>query len=181
MRAPEGVEVAGDDHRLVRLDDEIVQVAQLVLALAILERQVHEEDADVIELELDDQPLDAGVEVVKAFALDARRRQERVALLAHDGHEVVDRALAVLALVGGVVPEGIGDVLGLVDHAAADRADIDLDEPDDVRILRLDEAGDSVEHPAAGTQIAGARERQMEGWSNARGVANVVDEQAQAD
>ena len=25
MRAPEGVEIAGDDHRLLRLDDEIVQ------------------------------------------------------------------------------------------------------------------------------------------------------------
>ena len=100
VRAPEGVEVAGHDHRLVRLGDEIVQISQLVLALAILERQVHEEDAHVIELELDDQPLDAGVEVVEALALDARRGQERIALLAHDGHEVVDRALAVLALVG---------------------------------------------------------------------------------
>ena len=38
-----------------------------------------------------------------------------------------------------VVPERLGDVFGLVDHAAAHRADIDLDEPDDVRILRLDE------------------------------------------
>ena len=95
----------------MRLGDEVVQVAQLVLALAILEREVHEEDADVVELELDDEALDARVEVVEAFALDARRGQERVALFAHDGHEVVDRALAVLALVGGVVPERIGDVL----------------------------------------------------------------------
>ena len=67
----------------------------------------------------------------------------------------------------------------LVDHAAADRTDIDLDEADDVRVLGLDEAGDSVENLAAGTQIAGARERQMKGRPNARGIANVVDEQAQ--
>ena len=79
------------------------------------------------------------------------------------------------------MPERIGDVFGLVDHAAADRTDVDLDEADDVRVLLLDETGDSIEHPAAGTQIAGARERQMEGRSNARGVANVVDEQAQAE
>ena len=131
--APEGVEVSGDDDRLVRLDDEIVQVAQLVLAMAVLERQVHEEHAHVVELELDDEPLDARVEVVEALALDARRGQERIALLAHDGHEVVDRALAVLALVGGVVAQRLGDVLGLVDHAAADRADVDLDQADDVR------------------------------------------------
>ena len=169
-----------DDHRLVRLDDQIVQVAQLVLALAVLERQVHEENADVVELELDDEPLDAGVEVVEALAFDARRGQECIALLAHDGHEIVDRALAVLALVGAVVAERLGDVLGLVQHAAAHRADVDLDEPDDVRILLLHEAGDGVEHAAAGAQVAGAGKRQMKGRPRARGIANVVDKQAQA-
>jgi hypothetical protein len=73
--------------------------------------------------------------------------QEGVALLAHDGHEVVDRALAVLALVSGVVAQGLGDVLGLVEHPASNRAQIDLDEPDDIRILTLHEAGYAVEHP----------------------------------
>ena len=59
VRAPEGVEVAGDDDRLGRLLDQFVQVAQLVLAVAVLDRQVHEEDAHLVQFQLDDQPLDA--------------------------------------------------------------------------------------------------------------------------
>ena len=98
----------------------LVLITVVVLTLAVFERQMDQEDAHVIELELDDQALDAGVEVVETLALDARRRQEGVALLAHDGHEIVDRGLAVLALVGRVVPECLGDVLSLVEHAAAD-------------------------------------------------------------
>src|SRR5688572_10977616 len=145
VRAPEGVEVPGDDHRFVRLDEESVQEPHLFLALAILERQVHEEDAHIVEFELDDEALDAGVEVVEPFALDARCGEEGVALLAHDGHEVVDRGLAVLALVGAVVAQRVGDVFGLVEHAAAHRADIDLDQADDVRVLCLDELGDFIE------------------------------------
>ena len=120
----------------VRLHDQIVQRAQLVLAVAELQRQVHQEHADVFELELDDEPLDPGIEVVEALAVHVRRGQERVALLAHDGHEVVDRARAVLALERRVVAELAGDVLRLVDHAGADRARVDLDEADDVRDAR---------------------------------------------
>ena len=105
VRAPEGIEVAGDDHRLGGLADQVVQRAQLVLAVAVLQRQVHQEHAHVRELELDDQPLDAGVEVVEALPVHRRGGQEGVALLAHDRHELVERVRAVLALVGGVVAE----------------------------------------------------------------------------
>jgi hypothetical protein len=69
-----------------------------------------------------DMRFDAGVEIVESFALDAWRGQEGVALFAHDGHVIIDRALAVLALVGGVVPERISNVLRLVAHATANRA-----------------------------------------------------------
>ena len=130
---------------LVELPDQLVQVAQLGVAMAELEREVHQEDAQLVELELDDQPLDAGVEIVEALALDARRGEEGVGLLAHDRHELVDRARAVLALVGGVVAERFGDQLRLVDQPGADRAGVDLDQPDDVRVLGLDEVGDAVE------------------------------------
>ncbi len=58
--------------------------AQLVLTMAELQRQMHEEDADIVEFELDDQSLDAGVEVVKTLAGHARRGQQRIGLLAHD-------------------------------------------------------------------------------------------------
>ncbi len=136
MRAPERVEVARDDDRLLRLDDQVVERAQLILAVAELQRQVHQEHADVLELELDDEPLDAGIEVVEALAVHVGRGQEGVALLAYDGHELIDRAGAVLALEGRVVAELAGDLLRLVHHAGADRAGVDLDQADDVGSAR---------------------------------------------
>src|SRR5580700_6731017 len=90
VRAPEGVEVARHDHRLGRLYDQIVQRAQLVLPVPELERQVHQEYAHIRQLEFDNQPLDAGVEVMEALAVHIGRRQEGVALLAYDRHEVID-------------------------------------------------------------------------------------------
>ena len=155
-------------------------IAQLVLALPVLECEMDQEDADIVELQLDDQALDAGVKVMEPLALDARRRQEGVALLAHDGQQVVDRALAVFALVRGVVPERVGDVLGLVDHPGTHRPDVHFDQTDDVRVFFLHEPGDAIEHLAAGAQVARARERQMKGRSDARGVTNVVDEESQS-
>ena len=69
-----------------------------------------------------------GDEAPDRNGLDQRNR------LAGDRAQVVDGARTVLALVGRVMPERIGDVLGLVDHAAADRAGIDLDQADQVRV-----------------------------------------------
>ena len=65
MVAPERVEVAGDDDGLAGALHQLVQVAQLVVAMAELQRQVHQEHRDVFQLQLDDQPLDAGLEVGK--------------------------------------------------------------------------------------------------------------------
>ena len=133
--APERVEVASHDHRLGRFLHQLEHLAQLGVAVPELERQVHEEDAHVVELELDDQPLDAGVEIVEALALDPRRGQEGIGLLVHDRHERVERARAVLALVGGVMAQRFGDDLGLVDVAGADRPGVDLDQADDVGVV----------------------------------------------
>ncbi len=121
-----------------------------------LQGQVHQEDAHVLQLELDDESLDAGIEVVKALAVHVRCGQEGVALLAHDGHQIVERARAVLALVGRVVAELAGDVLRLVHHAGANRAGIDLDQPDDIGLLGADEVGDAGEDFAIAAEIARA-------------------------
>ena len=72
---------------LLRLAHQVVEVAQLVLAVAELQRQMHQENRDVVELELDDQAFDAGIEVVKTLAAHPRRGQKGVRLLAHDGHQ----------------------------------------------------------------------------------------------
>src|SRR5688572_4023988 len=135
MLAPEGVEVAGDDDRLLRGHDEIVQMLQLRMAVTELQGKMHEKDCALLELELDDQTLDSFVEIVKALAMHSRRGQERVALVAQDREPLVQRSGAVLALVNGVVPERARDDVGLVDAARPDRPRVDLDEPDDVRVL----------------------------------------------
>ena len=133
MIAPERIEVACDDHGLARALHQLVQMAQLIVAMAEFQREVHEEDRHFLQLQLDDEPLDAGLEVVKALAFDARRGEKRIALLAHDRHQLIDGRRAVLALIRRVVTERVGDLLRLVDQARADRAGIDLDQPDEVR------------------------------------------------
>ncbi len=175
MRAPEGIEISGHDHRFVRLHDQIVQRAQLVLPMPELQRQVHEEDADILQLQLDDQALDAGVKIMEALTVHMRSRQKGVALLAHDGHQVVQRTGAVFALKCGVVAQLPGYVLGLVDHAGADRAGVHLDQANDVGLLGTDEIGDRRQHLAIAAQVTGARNGQVEGRTGAGGVANVVD------
>src|SRR6266404_6714675 len=178
VRAPEGVEVTRHDHRLRRLHDQIVQRAQLVLPLPVLEGQMHEEHAHVRQLQLDDQPLDPGIEVVEALPVHVGSGQEGVALLAHDGHELIDRAGAVLALVGRIMAELSGDVLRLVEHSSADRAGVHLDQPDDIGALGTDELGDAAQHLAVAAQVTRARHRQVKGGPGAGGVADVVDEQS---
>ena len=59
------------------------------------------------------------------------------------------------------------------------RRHVHLDEADDIRVLFLHETGDAVQDFLAGAQIARARERQVEGWPDARGISNVVDEESQ--
>ena len=77
--------------------------------------------------------------------------------------------------------ELLGDVLGLVHHAGADRAGIDLDQSDDVRVLAADEVRDAGEHPAVAAQVTGARQRQMKRRAGSGGVADVVDEQTHVE
>ena len=49
-----------------------MQVLELRVSMPELQRQVHEENRTLLELELDDEPFDAFVEIVEALALDAR-------------------------------------------------------------------------------------------------------------
>ena len=159
---------------------QVMQCAQLVLAVSVLERQVHQEDADVVQLEFDDQTLDAGVEVMEALARHTRRGQQRVRLFAHDRQQLVDGGRAVLALMGGIVADRVGDVGGLVEHAGAHRAGVDFHQTHDVRVLGADEGRDLLEHPSAAAQVAGARHRQMERRAGTGRVADVIDDQSHA-
>ncbi|CAA2962656.1 Hypothetical predicted protein, partial [Olea europaea subsp. europaea] len=152
VRSPERVEVTGNNDRLWRLHNQIVQGAKLILAVAEFQGQVHQEHTHVIELELNDQALDAGIEVVEAFAVHMRSGQECVGLLAHNGYEVVDGPRTVLALKRGIVADLAGNVLGLVHHAGTDGTGVDLDEADHIRMLVADEVGNAVEDLAVAAQ-----------------------------
>ena len=114
-----------------------MQVTKLVLAVAEFQRQVDQEHRELLELELDDQALDAGVEIVKALAVYARRGEKRIALLAHDRHQLVDGRGAVFALIGRVVTQRARHEFRLVHHTGANRPGIDLEETDDVRIAAI--------------------------------------------
>src|SRR6187455_556075 len=108
---------------------------QLRVPMAKLQRQVHQKDRALLELELDDETLDSLLEIVKALAMDSRCRQERVALIAQDRQPLVQRSGAVLALINGVVAQCTCDDVRLIDAARPDRARVDFDEPYDVGIL----------------------------------------------
>ena len=83
------VEVAGDDHRLGLAPHELVQVPQLVMAVAEFQREMDQEHCHIFEFELDDQLLDAGIEVMKLFTMDTIRCHERIALLAHNRQQLI--------------------------------------------------------------------------------------------
>ena len=93
---------------------------------------MNEKYGAVIELELDDEALDAFVEVMKPLSVHARCGEKRIALLSYGRQPRVERSRAVLALVGRVMPKRFGDGLGLVDAAATNRARVDLDEADEL-------------------------------------------------
>src|SRR5665213_804737 len=177
--APEGVEVPRHDHRFVGLHDQLMQEAQLVLTMAVLERQVHQEYAHFIQLQLDDQTLDAGIEVMEPLPRHMRRRQKGVGLLADNGHELVQRLGAVLALEDGEMPQLLGDVLGLIDHAGADGTGVDLDQAHHIGLLGPQKLGNTVQHARITAQVPGARQWQVKSGAGARRVADVVDDQTQ--
>ncbi len=111
--------------------------------------------------------------------MHVRRGQEGISLLAHDGHEVVQRTGAVFALEGRVVAQVAGDMLGLIDHAGADRAGVDLDQAHDFGLFGADEVGDAVQDLAVAPEIAGARKGEVERGTGAGGVTDVIDEKSQ--
>src|SRR5580704_2289030 len=74
--------------------------------------------------------------------------------------------------------QGTRDKVRLIDHAGADGAGIDFDEPHNIRILLLDEVSDARQHLPAGAKIAGARHREVEGGPGPGRIAYVVDQQS---
>ena len=89
---PERIEIADNHRRFAGLVDQVVQVTKLQVPMAGLQRQVHEKDRNIIEFKFDDQALDTCIKIMKPLMVDSRRGQERVALLANDRQQLVNRA-----------------------------------------------------------------------------------------
>jgi hypothetical protein len=147
---------------------------QLKVPMAVLEREVDEKDSEVVRFQFDDQPLDAGFEIMKPFTGYAGPREKCVRLLAYDRPLLVDRVFAVFALVQRITAKGLGDGLGLVHAPTANRTDIDLYQPDDVRILVLEESDDIFEGARVAEEISGAGDRHPGRGPGADRVTDVV-------
>ena len=74
--------------------------------------------------------------------------------------------------------ECFSDRFGLVNASAANRARIDFDEADDVRILCLDEIGDTLQIAPIPEQITGARDRKVDRPTQTDPVSDVVEKQS---
>jgi len=179
VRTRKSIEVAGDDHRLLSGEHQVVKMSQLLLTMSIFERQVHEKYADVIEFHFYDQSLDAGGKVMESLSRDSRGRQNRIPLFTHDRELIIEGCSAVLALINGVMTEVLSDVLGLIDERAANRARVDFDQANELRVFSTNELRDVVENASTAAQITRARQRQVERRSRPSGVSDVVDEQSQ--
>src|SRR5690606_37756974 len=176
--SPECIEIASNDHGLLGHRYQIVEFAKLQVPVAVLQRQVHQENRKAFEFELDDQPLYAGVEVVKGLAMDIRRGEKRILLLADDRQELVDRPGAIVDFVGCVEPEIGGDFDGLADATTPDRSCVEFNEPDYVRLGAADEGSNLRQYALVPEDIAGARQRHMHRRSRADGVADVIEKKS---
>src|SRR5688572_7804405 len=138
---------------------------------------MHEENRTLLELELDDETLDALLEIVNPLTVHARGSEKGVALLPENRQPVIKRTGAIFALVNGVMAKRARNDVGLVHIASSDRARVDLDQAYDVGILRLDEVRDPLQVRPIADEISHPRQRPMQGGAQAKAVANVVKQQ----
>src|SRR5690349_15066440 len=154
-----------------------MQVLQLRMAMAKFQRQVHEKDRALFELELDDETFDSLLEIVKALAMDSWRGQERIALVAQDWQPLVQRPRTVFALVNGVVAERACDHVRLIDATRPDRARVDFYEAYDVGVLRFYEVRDPLKIGLIPNQVTHTGQRPVQRRPQAETVTNVVKQQ----
>ena len=178
--APERIEIACDDDRLLGCLYEVIEMPQLQVPVPVFQGQVDEKDREIVHFEFDDEPLDSRVEIVEALAVDARRGHEGVPLLAHDRQDLVERLRAILGLIRRVHAEIRGDLLGLVDVTAADGPGVHLDQANNVRINRLDEARNLGENGLVAEHITRTRYRHTHARAIADSVPDVVEKKPHA-
>ena len=82
--APTRIEIAGDDDRFVPHPHEIVEIGELIMAMAVLEREMHQKNVHLVKLELDQEAFHSGIEIVKLNLPLTIPGDECIGLFAHD-------------------------------------------------------------------------------------------------
>lgn len=179
----ESVEVACNDYRMRRCLYQFLQVVQLSLTVTVTERKMDKKDRQVLEFELDDEPLHAAREEMKPLAMHGSPGDESVALLVEYRNETVHRIVVVLALMHvGVMSKRRGNGFGLVATLpGTKRSEIDFHETEDVGIDRFKEADKPFQVGVCSSQVSGARYRQVEMPAGSCRVTNIVKDKAHAE
>jgi len=112
---PKYIEITRDNQGFIYRFEKMQQVAQLVLTVPEFERQMHQKDNESIELEFDDQFLDARFEKMKLPRHDSLVGDERISLALQHRHAPDQGVFAVLARVYMGVTEFLRNPLRLVD------------------------------------------------------------------
>ena len=139
---------------------------------------MHQENCIFGHFQFDDQALDASVEIMKFLTMYAARREKGITLFADDGQNLIKRFLSVFSLVGGIHTQVGRNSLRLIDHATTDRACVDLNQTNNVRIDGLYKFGDIREYRLVAKNVACARQGHVQAGTPANGVSYVVLEEA---
>jgi hypothetical protein len=76
--APEGIEVAGNDHFLVGILDKVVQLFELILPMPVFERQVDDKNGDGLQVRLDNQLLNSLLKIVETKSFNALLSEQSI-------------------------------------------------------------------------------------------------------
>ena len=80
LHAPERIKISSYNHRLFHGRKQGVEVCQLALPVPVFQRQMHQKNNEVVELQLNHQFLDTRFEKMKLLGFYRTIRNERISL-----------------------------------------------------------------------------------------------------
>ena len=82
----ENIEVAGNHYWFFYIFDQLMKFLELVLTMAEFKREVYKENAKIFQLQLNYQPLDTFIKVMKPVGDNLLAGQYGITLLVHHRH-----------------------------------------------------------------------------------------------